>query len=224
MASWVPALRLPYVEWRWYGYTFSLVTGPPVSLVRLRSLAIPGSTFERNFDIDFTGGNAAQVVLKEPKSLDQIERAIKTPIRRTPRVSASSIPKSCGNSRTSPNSAARTTPAANGCFADAMKKAACSNVNAHNLSTNARSCSAKPKRWGRTRGRKIPPHWRSFRSSSRSTRNQRVHREDLQPHGAFKKQIAAAFVGSIGQEGDEITGASWPITTGDDPVGAVAGC
>jgi protein-export membrane protein SecD/preprotein translocase SecF subunit len=76
MASWVPAMRLPYVRMRWISYIFSIVT----AVVGLAWFAwgqnIRGGTFEGNFDIDFTGGNMVQVILKEERTMDQIAQAV----------------------------------------------------------------------------------------------------------------------------------------------------
>ncbi len=76
MARWIPELHLPYVEWRWYGYIFSIVT----SILCLGWFAIGhkimGTTFERHFDIEFTGGNMAQVIFKRPVAPGEVEQAV----------------------------------------------------------------------------------------------------------------------------------------------------
>ncbi len=76
MARWVPVLRLPYVEWRWYGYVFSIVTSVAgVAWFAFGHLASHDS-FERNFDIDFTGGNAAQVVFHDAMTVPEVRGTI----------------------------------------------------------------------------------------------------------------------------------------------------
>lgn len=76
MAAWVPALRLPYVEWRHWGYGFSFLTGVLGAGWFLFGHKLGGGSFERNFDIDFTGGNMVQVIFKEPKSLNEVEAKV----------------------------------------------------------------------------------------------------------------------------------------------------
>ena len=77
LASWVPALRLPYVGWRHIGYAFSIITGVLGAGWFAFGHLIMHDSFERNFDIDFTGGNMVQVIFKEPKTLSDVEHAIK---------------------------------------------------------------------------------------------------------------------------------------------------
>ncbi len=77
LASWVPALRLPYVGWRHIGYAFSIITGVLGAGWFCFGHLIMHDSFERNFDIDFTGGNMVQVIFKEAKDLNVVEHAIK---------------------------------------------------------------------------------------------------------------------------------------------------
>ncbi|MBA3938075.1 MAG: protein translocase subunit SecD [Planctomycetes bacterium] len=74
MASWVPALRLPYVRLRHIGYAFSIITGLFGAAWFAFGHSVTGGGFERNFDIDFTGGNMVQVIFKEPTTLGDIEK------------------------------------------------------------------------------------------------------------------------------------------------------
>lgn len=76
MASWVPALRLPYVEWRWFGYVLSIVSGIGGMLYFAFGHHLTGRSFESKFDIDFTGGNMVQVIFKEPRGMDQVQKTI----------------------------------------------------------------------------------------------------------------------------------------------------
>ena len=76
MANWIPELKLPYVSWRKAGYTFSIVT----ALIGLGWFCfghhVTKSSFERNFDIDFTGGNMVQVIFKEELNGGRIDAAV----------------------------------------------------------------------------------------------------------------------------------------------------
>ena len=78
MASWIPELKLPYVEWRRVGYAFSFGTGLFGLLYFAFGHHLASTSFERNFDIDFTGGNMVQVILDKPLSETEIETAIRT--------------------------------------------------------------------------------------------------------------------------------------------------
>ena len=77
MASWVPPVMLPYVRWRFIGYTFSGLTGTLGLAYFLFGHLLTNSSFQRNFDIDFTGGNMVQVIFKEPQTLSSVEIAVK---------------------------------------------------------------------------------------------------------------------------------------------------
>ena len=82
MAAWVPPLALPYVAWRRGAYVFSFVTGLLGALYfAFGHLTVPNGSFQRNFDIDFTGGNMVQVVFKEPQSLSVVEASVKAAIK-----------------------------------------------------------------------------------------------------------------------------------------------
>ncbi|HEX3133615.1 MAG TPA: protein translocase subunit SecD [Planctomycetota bacterium] len=77
MAGWVPPLMLPYVAWRHVAYVFSFGTGILGAGYFMFGHLLVGGSFQRNFDIDFTGGNMVQVVFKEPKDLSVVEKAVK---------------------------------------------------------------------------------------------------------------------------------------------------
>ena len=72
MRSW----KAPYVEWRWFGYAFSVITAVAGALYFAFGHSLHGSSFERNFDIDFTGGNMAQVIFKEELNGAKIEEIV----------------------------------------------------------------------------------------------------------------------------------------------------
>jgi SecD/SecF fusion protein len=78
MASWVPELKLPYVEWRMVGYIFSFTTGMIGLLYFAFGHHLAKTSFERNFDIDFTGGNMVQVILDKPLTETEVDVAIRT--------------------------------------------------------------------------------------------------------------------------------------------------
>ena len=76
MASWVPELNLPYVEWRRVGYAFSIITGLLGILWFSFGHVITKRSFESNFDIDFTGGNMVQVIFQEEMAPERIDQAV----------------------------------------------------------------------------------------------------------------------------------------------------
>ena len=78
MASWIPELKLPYVAWRRFGYAFSVITALVGLLWFSFGHHLSKSSFERNFDIDFTGGNMVQVIFKEELTGATIDTAVQT--------------------------------------------------------------------------------------------------------------------------------------------------
>ncbi|MBA3684872.1 MAG: protein translocase subunit SecD [Planctomycetes bacterium] len=76
MANMVPELRLPYVGWRRVSYTLSFITG----IIALGWFGfghlIVGGSFNRNFDIDFTGGNLVQVTFAKELDADQVRESL----------------------------------------------------------------------------------------------------------------------------------------------------
>jgi SecD/SecF fusion protein len=78
MASWIPPIKLPYVAWRFYGYTFSGLTGLMGLCYFMFGHLLTNSSFQRNFDIDFTGGNMVQVIFKESQTLSSVEKAVQS--------------------------------------------------------------------------------------------------------------------------------------------------
>ena len=88
MAAWVPPLVLPYVRWRHGAYIFSIITGLLGAGYFAFGHLANGGSFQRNFDIDFTGGNMVQVVFKEPQTLSAVEHAVKAAHQAQPKEHA----------------------------------------------------------------------------------------------------------------------------------------
>ncbi len=76
MASWVPELKLPYVAWRRFGYAFSIITAVLGIAWFSFGHRLNGSSFERHFDIDFTGGNMVQVIFQEEMTGKRLDESI----------------------------------------------------------------------------------------------------------------------------------------------------
>lgn len=77
MASLVKEIRLPYVGWRRASYSLSLLTG----LAGILYFAVghklhEHGSFNRNFEIDFTGGNLAQVIFTEELGPQDVKAAL----------------------------------------------------------------------------------------------------------------------------------------------------
>ncbi len=76
MSSWIPELKLPYVEWRRVGYAFSIITAVLGLGWFIFGHVITKRSFESNFDIDFTGGNMVQVIFQEEMTPARIDQAV----------------------------------------------------------------------------------------------------------------------------------------------------
>ncbi len=77
MSSLFKEMPGPYVQWRKVSYALTLLTAIAGFGWFLFGHKVTGGGFDRNFDIDFTGGNMVQVVFKEPQSMDAVEKAMK---------------------------------------------------------------------------------------------------------------------------------------------------
>lgn len=84
MASVFKTLPLPYVGVRKISYALTLVT----AVLGLGYFAfghhLVGGTFQRNFDIDFTGGNLVQVTFREPIAPDALESGLRQAVDKLP--------------------------------------------------------------------------------------------------------------------------------------------
>ncbi len=211
MASWVPTVQLPYVEWRWVGYVFSIVTGLVGLGWFLFGHHVVGGTFERNFDIDFTGGNAAQVVLKEPYTLGQVEQAIAKAYESDPKNLNLLDPRELrkqpyfaelgGNHAASREWVFRSRDEEGGQIESKRSELEKTRADLQRQAEEAREKdglqSAEAKE---IQSKQIVPLDLQIRKLSEDISNRSE---------AFKEQIAKAFTGVVGQEGDEILAASF---------------
>ena len=214
MRSWVPELKLPYIEWRFYGYVGSVVT----ALIGLGWFIfghtfIPGRTFESNFDIDFTGGNMAQVIFKEPKTPDQIDEAIArtwsalSPEQRsTTMVSPAELRKQAyfaevgGGAKASREWVFRARDEQGGAFEAERNRIERERGTFQRQLDQARS-DDKP---DQAKIKELEAKVASFRQPIEDLTGKIGGRTD-----AFKAQIAEAFQGEISPEGGEILAAAW---------------
>ena len=213
MANWIPELKLPYVEWRWYGYIASFTTAViGVGWFAFGHLAIGGS-FERNFDIDFTGGNMAQVTFLKPMTGDQIETAINAhwnkldgDSRRASLVDPSELRKQpyfaelgLGRSdsqqwvfRSRDEEGARLEDARN--IADSKRIAIQRRLDAARTASKLDSAAIKA------------AEEELLACKPEAERLERAVNERTE---AFKRELANAFTGAVANEGDEILAANW---------------
>lgn len=77
MSSLFKEMPGPYVQVRKFSYALTLLTAIAGFGWFLFGHKITGGGFDRNFDIDFTGGNMVQVVFKEAQSMDAVQKALK---------------------------------------------------------------------------------------------------------------------------------------------------
>lgn len=77
MSSLFKEMPGPYVQLRKFSYAVTVLTAIAGMGWFLFGHKIVGGGFDRNFDIDFTGGNMVQVVFKEPQSMETVQKALK---------------------------------------------------------------------------------------------------------------------------------------------------
>jgi SecD/SecF fusion protein len=208
LASWVPALRLPYVGWRHIGYAFSIITGALGAGWFCFGHLLMHDSFERNFDIDFTGGNMVQVIFKEAKDLGAVEKAIRAAhdekpnelnllkeLRMQPYVA--SIGDDASKSRQwvfrGRDEAGSRLEAQRDLLEEERVAAQKRSLDLRNL---------------------VPPKEADARVIDKEVEAKAKDIQGLQTQiaartAAFKLQLAAAFPGQLAKEGDEVLAAAW---------------
>jgi protein-export membrane protein SecD/preprotein translocase SecF subunit len=76
LSSLFKEMPAPYVQLRKVSYTLTLLTAIAGMGWFLFGHKVTGGGFDRNFDIDFTGGNMVQVVFKEAQAMDAVQKAL----------------------------------------------------------------------------------------------------------------------------------------------------
>jgi SecD/SecF fusion protein len=76
MSSLFKELPGPYVQLRKVSYAVTVLTAIAGMGWFLFGHKVVGGGFDRNFDIDFTGGNMVQVVFKEPQTMETVQKAL----------------------------------------------------------------------------------------------------------------------------------------------------
>ncbi len=208
LASWVPALRLPYVGWRHIGYAFSIITGVLGAGWFAFGHLIMHDSFERNFDIDFTGGNMVQVIFKEAKDLTAVERAIKAAhdgkpvelnllkeLRMQPYVA--SIGDDASKSRQWVFRGRDEAGSRLEAQRDVLEEA---RVTLQKQALDLRNLAPPKESEARAVDKEI---------EARAKDIQALQTQISARTSAFKQQLAAAFPGQLAKEGDEVLSAAW---------------
>jgi SecD/SecF fusion protein len=216
MASWVPELKLPYVEWRRAGYAFSIVTAVMGIGWFAFGHKLSGGSFERNFDIDFTGGNMVQVIFKEELTAERIDQAIATAHAKDPQALALIDPQELrkqpyfaefgGSSPASRQWVFRSRDEQGGELEAARavveKQRAKLQHQIDDLRAGVGQAAEKPDEAGarKLESEQLAPLQKQVAELGNQVANRT---ED------FKRQLAQALVGSVGAEGSEILAAQW---------------
>ncbi len=210
MAAWVPPLVLPYVEWRRSAYIFSIITGIlGAAYFAFGHLMVPNGSFQRNFDIDFTGGNMVQVVFKEAKSLKSVEEAVKTAIKEAEaKTKAPSLLDDVRMQAYIPVGAASTDSRQ---WVFRGRDEAAGGIEAERSALEEQRSALTRKAQGLRNA--TPPNEVEARKIDKEIEAKgeeiKVVRAKLSGRVAeFQRQIAAAFPGAIAPEGDEINAAT----------------
>ena len=216
MASWVPELKLPYVEWRMFGYVFSIVT----AVISISWFAfghkLHGGSFERNFDIDFTGGNMVQVIFQEDLTGSRIDEAIAKAHAADPKGLALIDPVELrkqpyfaefgGASDASRQWVFRARDEEGGELETRRAVIEKQRAKVQRQVDDLRAGVGQPgDKSDEAAARKLEnDELKTLQAQVMDLGNQVANRTE-----AFKRQLTTAFAGSVGAEGSEILGAEW---------------
>jgi protein-export membrane protein SecD/preprotein translocase SecF subunit len=210
MANLVPELKLPYTGMRKFSYALSILTGAAGLLWFCFGHRLAGGSFERNFDIDFTGGNMAQVIFQQPKTFESVESAIKAAHLKDPEASNLLDPADIriqpyfaefgGDTKESRQWIFRGRDEAGSAIEG--KRQAIENQRAKFRREAAKAREATPPdevaaKAAETASNQLAGEYNSLGEQIANRSNE------------FKNQLAAVFAGEIGAEGDELLSAKW---------------
>ncbi len=210
MASWIPALRLPYVRLRHIGYAFSILTGLFGAAWFAFGHSVTGGGFERNFDIDFTGGNMVQVIFKEPTTLDDIDKRIAALRAAGAKREDTALLEDLRIQSYVSSVGADSSRSRQWVFRgrDEVGSRYEAERDAREQERNALQRQSEEQRG------LLPPNEAEARRLDKLVEAKAVEVKDVQARiaartEAFKNEIAAAFPGQLAAEGDEVLSAAW---------------
>ena len=210
MASWIPEVMLPYVEWRRIGYIFSIVTAVIGLLWFAFGHHIKGGGFDRNFAIDFTGGNMAQVIFKEPQDETAIGKALRDAHARDPKAFALLDPEELGKQPYFADFAASGSKSRQWVFRGRDDQG--SDFEAQRA-TIEKERAGLMRQVDALRQRDVPDEAAAKALEERvkplSADITRLTAEIANRTEAFKSQLSLAFTGQVAAEGEEIVAATW---------------
>ncbi len=214
MASWIPELRLPYVAWRRVGYAFSLITAVLGLLYFAFGHHLAKSSFERNFDIDFTGGNMVQVIFAEPLSGEQVDAAVKTAHTADPKGLALVDPIELRKQPYFAEFGAGTTASRQWVFRARDGEGSALEAQRSELERQRGAIQRKVDALRATGadGKADEAGARAIEKAELQPLSEQIQKlgEDIANRTeAFKQQLGKAFAGRIGAEGGEIQAAAW---------------
>jgi SecD/SecF fusion protein len=210
MSSWIPELRLPYVGIRHYGYTLSIITSIAGLSWFVFGHHFQGGSFERNFDIDFTGGNMAQVIYKQPKTFESIESAIKAAYAKDSKASDLLNPADIRIQPYFAELGADTKESRQWIFRGRDETGSAIEAKRQAIENQR----AAYRRQATVARNKEPPDEAAAKAAEAESAKFVEEYQSLSDQVAnrsneFKNQLAAAFAGEIGAEGDELLSAAW---------------
>lgn len=215
MAGLIPEPRLPYVRWRRASYAISVITAVlGLGYFAFGHLLHERGTFNRNFDIDFTGGNLVQATFSEALEPDRVRTALAEAWNRDPKAfdlldpaelaAPQAYYSGFGGSAASRQwvfrgrDAEGATLEADRADLDAQRGALQREIDA----------ARDPDRPNEARARELEPQVAKLSEQIRALEGRIADRVQV-----FKGQIAGAFPGLIPEEGSEIKVASWTSPT-----------
>lgn len=208
MSSLFKELPAPYVQWRFISYTLTVLTAAlGIGWFALGHKVIGGG-FDRNFDIDFTGGNMVQLIFKEPVGLNEVNAAIKA-----------AEEKQAGGPRTLDDVRAQPYVAEFGVGGETTRQWMFRGRDEAGTVIEAERDAAEAKRSALQRRADVlraenPPKDLEARALDKEVAQVAQQIREIQGRlaartDAFKQAIATAFPGKVAAEGDEVLTATW---------------
>lgn len=214
MASVVKEIRLPYVSWRRASYLISFITGAAgILYFAVGHKLTEGGSFNRNFDIDFTGGNLTQVIFKEELSTAEVKETLAAAWKSDPKrfelLDPAELAPPQAYFSTGGGSKTRQWVFRGRDEVGAELEAQRAVLDAERGRLNRELEKARdPDKPDVAKVRELEPLARKKSDEIRVLEEQIARRVAV-----FKEQLAAAFPGRVAEEGSELLGATWKDKT-----------
>ncbi len=211
MSGIIPEIHAPYVRWRKASFTLSIITTIlGVGYFAFGHHLYERGTFNRNFDIDFTGGNMAQVIFREEQSPEQVNTALRAAWEQNPERFDLLDPGEMASPQAYFATIAGGDSSRQWVFRGRDEAGA--GIEAQRTALDRQRGDLQreidrardPERPNEARARELEPQVRELSTQVRELEAQIQSRVQV-----FKDQIAEAFPDLVAEEGSEILAARW---------------